>query len=81
MKMTKRLKNRILQDSYLTIFFPKFIISMHICLIFSDRLQKCLPEKISNYENILCLLNTNKEKPLKILISLSIFYNIKSWYW
>ena len=80
MKMTKRLKNRILQDSYLTIF-PKYIISIHIYLIFSDRLQKCLSENISHYENIFCLLNTNKEKPLKILIYLSIFHNIKYCYW
>ena len=80
MKMTKRLKNMILHDSYITIF-PKFIISIHIYLTFSDRLQKCLSENISHYEDIFCLLNTNKEKPLKILISFSIFHNIKTCFW
>ena len=80
MKMTKRLKNRILQDSYLTIF-PKYIISIQIYLTFSDRLPKCLSENISYFENIFCLLNTNKEKPLKIIISYSIFLDIKSYNW
>ena len=66
MKMAKILKIRILQDSYLTIF-PKFIISLHIYLTFSDRLQKCLSENISHYEDIFLILNTIEEKPLKIL--------------
>ena len=80
MKMTKRLKNRILQDSYLTIS-SRFIISIHIYLTFSERLQKCLSENTSHYEDIFCLLNANKEKPLKILISFSIFQNINSCFW
>ena len=80
MKMAKRLRDRILQDNYLTNYL-KFIISIHIYLTFSDRLQKCLLENISHYEDIFCLLNTNKEKPLKILISYSIFHDIKSCNW
>ena len=51
MKMTEILKNRILQDSYLTIF-PKFISSMHIYLTSSDRLQQCLSENISCNEDV-----------------------------
>ena len=61
MKMTEILKNRILQDSYLTIF-PKFISSMHIYLTSSDRLQQCLSENISHYEDIFFNLNANEEK-------------------
>ena len=80
MKMAKILKKGILQNSYLTIF-PKVIISMHIYLTFSDRLQLCLSENISHYEDIFCTLNTNEEKPLKILISFNIFHSIKSCYW
>ena len=77
MKMAKRLKNRIPQESYLPIF-QKVIISMHIYITFSDRPQQCLSENILYYEGIFCILNTNEEKPLKILISISIFHNIKS---
>ena len=72
MKMAKILKNRILQDSYLTVF-PKFIISLHIYLTFSDRLQKCLSENISHYEDIFCLLSTNKENLSKFSFLLVFF--------
>ena len=63
--MAKRLKNRILKDHYLTTF-QKLIISMHLYLTFQIGFNNIF-QKIYHTMKIFSILNTNEEKPLKIL--------------